>query len=266
MRAGRLLLLAGFGSVTLVAAFAVRQRLERRHAQEQGRMRTLATLADSAFADSVLRAAEDLGTVVTVRRSDLPAPVRDEARIADLLATRGPATFLAAMLADRDSTNYRWPDRRADPVSVWIQDATLDGYDSALHGVVERAFGTWSQAEIPVEFRFVFDSARADVHVTWVDRYESRTTGRTRWAHDQHDWILGADIVLALHQPDGRALEPRASYAIALHEVGHLLGLDHSPDALDIMAANVRVSELSERDLLTLRLVYALPPGRVLPH
>lgn len=259
---GRLLLLFAFAMLGLVSAFAIRGRLERRAARAEA----LATLADSAFADSVLRAAEDLGSMVTVRTSELPAPVRDEARIADLVATRGPATYLGAMLAERDSMNYRWPDRRAAPISVWIQDSALDGYDPTLHAVVQRAIGTWSQAEIPLEFRFVYDSASADVHVTWVDRYESRTTGRTRWAHDQHGWILGGDIVLALHQPDGRALDKRASFAIALHEAGHLLGLTHSPDARDIMSANVHVSELSEADLLTLRLVYALPPGRVLPR
>jgi hypothetical protein len=266
MRAGRLLLVAAFGTLALIVALAVRGRLERRHAQEQARTQALATLADSAFADSVMRAAEDLGAVVTVRQSDLPAPVRDEARIADLMASRAPDTYLGAMLAGRDSANYRWPDRRNDPIAVWVQDAALAGFDPRLHMVVQDAFAGWSRAEVPLEFRFVFDSTTADVHVTWVDRYESRTTGRTRWAHDQHDWILGGDIVLALHQPDGRALDERAMLAIALHEVGHLLGLSHSPDARDIMSADVHVSELSEADLRTLRLVYALPPGRVLPR
>lgn len=51
--------------------------------------------------------------------------------------------------------------------------------------------------------------------------------------------------------------------AIALHEVGHLLGLDHTTDQTSVMAARVRVRELSAADHATARLVYALPPGRM---
>jgi predicted Zn-dependent protease len=51
--------------------------------------------------------------------------------------------------------------------------------------------------------------------------------------------------------------------AIARHEIGHLLGLDHTADDSNIMSANVRVPELSEADRNTVRLVYKLPPGSV---
>lgn len=256
-RSGRILLLAAFTGLALVAALAVRSRLERDHR----RTMAAASAADSAFADSVLRAAEDMGVTVTVRASTLPPPVRDAARITDLLSYRLAPTYLGSILAARDSALYRWPERRVEPVSVWIQAPELPGFDAMFQGVVQGAFREWFETGVPVEFRFIFDSARADVHVTWVDRYESRTSGRTRWARDEHGWILGGGIELALHQPDGRALESRAVRAIALHEVGHLLGLDHSPDQRDIMAADVRVSELSEADHLTVRLLYDLPPG-----
>jgi hypothetical protein len=45
--------------------------------------------------------------------------------------------------------------------------------------------------------------------------------------------------------------------------VGHLLGLGHSRSEQDIMASWVLADELSESDRATLRLLYALPPGRV---
>ncbi len=51
--------------------------------------------------------------------------------------------------------------------------------------------------------------------------------------------------------------------SIALHEVGHLLGLGHSFDGADVMAALVGVRELSDRDRATARLLYELPAGRV---
>jgi predicted Zn-dependent protease len=51
--------------------------------------------------------------------------------------------------------------------------------------------------------------------------------------------------------------------AIARHEVGHLIGLDHTSDATSIMAPHVVVTELSDADRRTARLVYDLPAGQL---
>ena len=219
--------------------------------------------ADSAFADSVLRAAEDLEAVIVERPSTNPAPVRDPEAARLALATHGSGTYIDELFAARDSVNYRWPDRARDPLRVWIQSAPLEADERAFPRAVQEAFDPWTETGIPVGFEFVDDSARAEVHVTWVARYESRTTGRTRWVHDQHGWITAASIELARAQPDGTPLDLASVRAIARHEVGHLLGLDHTADPRHVMAETVRVTELSEADRATVRLVYLLPPGRV---
>ena len=51
----------------------------------------------------------------------------------------------------------------------------------------------------------------------------------------------------------------------ARHEAGHVLGLDHSPEMQDIMAAETegRQYQLTDRDRATAVALYHLPPGRV---
>ena len=114
-----------------------------------------------------------------------------------------------------------------------------------------------------MRFAFGSDSASADVHVTFIDQFDEAISGRTKWERDDSWWITDADIVLAVHHRNGPALDEDAMRALALHEVGHLLGLDHTEDATSIMAPRVRVRDLSAADRATVRLLYTLPPGGV---
>jgi predicted Zn-dependent protease len=66
---------------------------------------------------------------------------------------------------------------------------------------------------------------------------------------------------LAVAHHDGVMLDDDAMHAMTLHEVGHLIGLDHTKDPLSVMAPRVRVRELSRADRATAQLLYALPPG-----
>jgi hypothetical protein len=244
--------------LVLVAAWVAATLRSPRTSRAQ---QSAASAADSAFADSVLIAAEPAGPDVVVTTSDLAAPERDPARIAQLLSTRSAGTYLGEMLAAHDSMNFRWPDRSHAPMRVWVQSSGIEGFDPSWPALVRDAFTAWADAGVPIFFSFTPDSARAEIHVTWVDRFESRMTGRTRWAHDQNGWIVGGNLQLALHQFDGPRLDTDAVRAIARHEVGHLIGLDHTADGSNIMSARVRVTEMSEADRATARLVYQLPPG-----
>ena len=75
--------------------------------------------------------------------------------------------------------------------------------------------------------------------------------------------ITDANITLAIHHNQGDELDAESMRAMALHEIGHLLGLDHTKDSLSIMAPKVRVRELSAADRATVRLLYTLPAGPI---
>ena len=189
---------------------------------------------------------------------------RTKAAVRRELTERGGGTYIGEMLAGRDSALARWHDLKGVPLKVWIQPASdIDEWRTSYPMRVRDAFLAWDELELPVRFAFTADSATADVHVTFIDRFEEPISGRTKWARDDDWWIIDADIVLAVHHRSGRALDDEAMKAMALHEAGHLLGLDHTEDQTSIMAPRVRVRALSPADRATVRLLYTLPPGGV---
>jgi predicted Zn-dependent protease len=196
--------------------------------------------------------------------SDSLALTREVADVRRRLEVAAPGTYIGDVLASRDSSLARWPERRTVPLRIWVQPAArVKDFAPSFVPLVRQAFSDWGEVGIPIAFTFVFDSSSADVRVTWIDRFDETISGKTLWAHDENWWIVDAQIVLAVHHKSGEALDAAAMRAIALHEVGHLIGLDHTSDTTAIMTPRVRVKELSASDRATAQLLYLLPPGRI---
>lgn len=201
------------------------------------------------------------------RRASRPVDRDEDPSVADVrrrIELSSTSTYIGEVLAAHDSSLARWPDRQAEPLRIWIQPvARIANWSPTSIPLVRDAFLEWGESGIPLNFTFVLDSVSADVHVTWVDRFREPISGKTLWTHDERWYILQATVMIAVHHQTGEPLDRAATRAIALHEVGHLLGLDHTTDSTSVMAPRVRVKELSGPDRATAQLLYSLPPGRV---
>jgi hypothetical protein len=197
---------------------------------------------------------------VTRSGTDDDEEVRRQSR--EKLRSNEAGTYISEILLERDSALARWHDRRFEPLKVWVQSAPeITDWSDEYVDAVSSAFRAWDAVELPVRFRVVSDSESAEVHVTWVDHFDAPISGRTRWSRDNNWWIVGGGIVLAVHHQHGEVLDRSAMRAMALHEVGHLLGLDHTTDPGSIMAPRVRVRDLTPMDKATVKLVYEVPAG-----
>jgi hypothetical protein len=256
--------LALLGVLSVFAVFVAVQASETRaisHEREEHGDAVSVGKRAATKGPSEVDSSQNLRPVVT--RSEAPSrPSVGPDEVLRRVRERAGGTFIDDVIVAHDSALARWPDRLVNPLRVWVQNgAGVTDWSEERNAIVRQAFTDWSETGLPLSFTFVVDSAAADVHVTWQHHFNESISGKTLWAHNDSWWIVDASIQLAIHHRDGVPLDLDATRAIALHEVGHLIGLDHTRDTTSIMTPRVRVKDLSTADRSTAYLLYSLPPG-----
>jgi tetratricopeptide (TPR) repeat protein len=170
----------------------------------------------------------------------------------------------------------RWPSSRL-PIKVWIKEgASVPGYRESFKTAVEAALKDWTEATKD-RIRFAPGTAapgsgaaaeNGTITVSWTNdpkEMMSSSEGGHALVIPDSEGILKANITLLTKQLDGNAITDAHAKHIALHEIGHSLGiLGHSQNSGDIMYGTITPgdarTELSQADINTIQTLYS-PAG-----
>lgn len=165
----------------------------------------------------------------------------------------------------------RWPPSKSELTYAFQPENQLSG---AVRGVFARAFVRWSEVT-PLTFREVENFRRADIKIGFFSRDHGDG--------EAFDGVLGT-LAHAFSPPNGRFhLDGEENWlidgeflsgsggsvvdleSVAVHEIGHVLGLGHSSDMEAIMYPTIssgqRKVELANDDIMGVQELYGSNPN-----
>jgi hypothetical protein len=224
-----------------------------------------AGVADSAPPDLTLNAGPgDHAGAPTIDFSLGPADPPDSAARAGARIRLGAEVerhYLDSLFTGTDSIVRHWP-VGSEAISVAIVPGGPPGFLPEMVSEVRHALDVWSPAAAGLRFLEQDDTTGAAMVVRWADSLESDRAGATDVTWDQSGRIIRVAVYLTTRSPStGRPFPQDTRRAIALHELGHALGLPHSAHLQDVMYPIATATALSDRDRFSLRLLYELPTG-----
>lgn len=154
------------------------------------------------------------------------------------------------------------------PLKVYIAPMKFyskAGEDYKYRGLVRRALDEWQAAtKGKISFRIVETLLDSNINIEWK-RVDRKALGYCNFSFDASHRLYGAEVSIGLTEGKVHAdyMDENEVYHTILHEIGHAVGLGHSPNKKDIMYTPHQrgVNKVSSGDVLTVNWLYRLPQG-----
>ncbi|MBI2545465.1 MAG: matrixin family metalloprotease [Candidatus Aenigmarchaeota archaeon] len=162
------------------------------------------------------------------------------------------------------SLTLRW---NHSPLKVYIDTSSLSNPKYADD--FKNALNIWSSTEKILSFSITNNRSDADISVEWVSSLGSKSTdtlGNTdvKFVNTSTFNVIQNAHIQLLTKSNSDRLAGIDMTNLALHEIGHAIGLNHSADEVDVMypVLNVpssQVKQITQSDLQKLSTAYSSP-------
>ncbi|MCL7960187.1 MAG: matrixin family metalloprotease [marine benthic group bacterium] len=203
------------------------------------------------------RRAVVVGVAAWVAMAASPAAATAQADYTDQAVVPSPQVYVGSPDGGPEPTLPLWRTTTDERRTLWVYFMEPPPERPHFWDQTVRAMATWNEVGgVPLRFQRTRSAQSPDVEFRWIRQFEAHQAGTTDWETDGEGWLSSAVVTLATQHEGGTSMSDEFVLLVALHELGHVIGLPHSDDPSDVMHPGNRNMALSDRDVRSARQLY----------